>query len=238
MNILGRSLQPSSDQAPAPPVLSLSEPLFPEFSGETIDGLRHLVTRLLQKDKLPERLSIVSALRQEGVSYLAQALAATLAHDLNARVCLLDLNYWWPNERIQSEESQRSLSAVIAGQTSLEDALVRISWPEIAILPAGEIPRHSRSKAAHSQEIRELIDSLQKQFDHLILDVPAILSTPDSVALASLSDSACLVIRQGVTRKSDVSQALDEIEHLDVVGVIMNQVRLSTPAWLVKMLAT
>jgi Mrp family chromosome partitioning ATPase len=237
MNILGRSIHTAIDQTPSPPLPLLSEALFPEFPSGTIDGLRHLVTRLRQRDKLPERLSIVSAVRQEGVSYLAQALAATLAHDLNSRVCLVDLNYWWPNERIQSDKNKCTLSTVVAGQARLEDALLRTGWPEIAILPAGEVPRHSRSKVAHSREIRQVIETLQMQFDHLILDVPAILSTPDSVALASLSQSACLVIRQGVTRKDDVSHALDEIEHLDVVGVIMNQIRLETPAWLVKMLA-
>lgn len=237
MNIFGRSIHTAIEQAPSPPIPSLSEALFPEYPSETIDGLRHLVTRLRQRDRLPERLSIVSALRQEGVSYLAHALAATLAHDLSARVCLVDLNYWWPNEGFQSGENRCTLSAVIAGQARLDEALLHTGWPEIAILPAGEVPRHSRSKVAHSREIRAIIQDLQLQFDHLILDVPAILSTPDSVALASLSDSACLVIRQGVTSKDDVSRALDEIEHLDVVGVIMNQVRLATPAWLVKMLA-
>ena len=237
MNILGRSIYTSIDETSSPPIPSLSEALFPEYSSETIDGLRHLVTRLRQREKLPERLSIVSALRQEGVSYLAQALAATLAHDLDARVCLVDLNYWWPNERIQSGENKPTLSAVIAGQARLEDALLHTGWPEIAILPAGEVPRHSRSKVAHSQEIRQVIETLQMQFDHLILDVPAILSTPDAVALASLSQAACLVIRQGLTTKDDVSRALDEIEQLNVVGVIMNRVELATPSWLVKMLA-
>jgi len=50
-----------------------------KFSGEVVDNLRYMVTRILRNGQLPSRLSMVSALRGEGVTYLSQALAATIA---------------------------------------------------------------------------------------------------------------------------------------------------------------
>ncbi|NJO82711.1 MAG: CpsD/CapB family tyrosine-protein kinase, partial [Blastochloris sp.] len=63
----------------------------------------------------------------------------------------------------------------------------------------------------------------------VLLDIPAVLYTSDSIALASFSQSVALVTRQGVTPMNAVKSALDEIKHLPVLGVLLNQVRIYTP---------
>jgi Mrp family chromosome partitioning ATPase len=72
----------------------------------------------------------------------------------------------------------------------------------------------------------------------VILDIPAILATTDSVTLASLGNVACLVIQQGVTQVGDVSQALDEIEHLEIMGSVLNNIRIATPKPILKVLSS
>ena len=67
------------------------------------------------------------------------------------------------------------------------------------------------------------------------MDIPAILATNDAVPLASLGSACCLVIRQGVTWMEDVKLALDEIDHLSIMGVVMNKFKLNTPSFLVKL---
>jgi Mrp family chromosome partitioning ATPase len=84
----------------------------------------------------------------------------------------------------------------------------------------------------------QIIEDLSKEFDHLILDIPAIRATNDAVPLASLGDACCLVIRQGVTTAEDVRLTLDEIDHLPILGVILNRVRLKTPRVILKFIPT
>ena len=93
----------------------------------------------------------------------------------------------------------------------------------------------SRAKAARSQALLEIMESLSHRFDHLILDVPAVLASSDSAPLISLADGCCLVIRQGVTQTEDVRSALDTISHLQIYGVILNQVKVATPNLLMRL---
>jgi Mrp family chromosome partitioning ATPase len=108
----------------------------------------------------------------------------------------------------------------------------------MALVPAGELPIERRPVIARSQVLLQIMEQLSKEFDHLILDVPAVRATTDAVPLASLGDACCLVIRQGVTNAEDVRLALDEIDHLPILGVILNQVMLKTPKAILKFIPT
>jgi Mrp family chromosome partitioning ATPase len=66
----------------------------------------------------------------------------------------------------------------------------------------------------------------------VILDIPALLANSDAIALASLADAGFLVVRQGITPIALIKQALDEIKHLSMLGIVMNQTYFHTPRWL------
>jgi len=207
-----------------------------KFSGEVIDSLRYMVTRIMRNGQLPTRLAMVSALRGEGVTYISQALAATVANDMKARVCVVDLNWWWPSPIKLAARDNPGLAAVIAKEAKLDEVIEPTGWSNLALVPAGNMPVEHRPVTARSQELREIIDDLSTRFDYLILDIPAIHSTSDSIPLASLGDACCLVIRQGITTVEDVRLALDEIDHLPIIGVVMNRVKLATPASIAKLI--
>jgi Mrp family chromosome partitioning ATPase len=237
MKLLKRKTKSIMD---APPELIVPEangiPSF-QYPHEVVESVRQLISRLNKKGDLPKSLAMMAALRQEGTSYLSQALAATIAHDFNQRVCLVELNYWWPNPEFQFEGDERSLAAVIDKRMKLSKAVISTGWPNFNILPAGDIPSQTRPKVANSEEIREIIIELEDLYDYLILDIPAILATTNAVALASLASAACLVIHQGITHIEDVYQALDEVEHLNVIGVALNRSKFSSPKQLVRVIA-
>ena len=212
------------------------EPLW-AFPPDVVEGIRQMVARLFSKNGIPDRVAMVAALRKEGVTYLSRALAAVIANDLGHRVCLVDLNLWWPNPIEGDPEEPHSLAEVIAGRQRLNEVLIPTGWPNLTLLPAGEVPKEIRPTVAHSQALKDILQKLSEGYDHLVLDVPAILAATDAIPLASLASAACLVIRQGVTHGEDVARALDEIEHMQMVGVLMNQAKYATPKRLIKWLA-
>lgn len=202
---------------------------------ELIDSLRHLVTKMSRAQKMPQRLAVVSALRQEGVSYVTQALATIMAHDLNRRICLVDLNWWWPS--VQMRELARyypGLLPLLHGEINWEAAIAPTNHPHLSLLPAGMLPTMQRPVIARGVALQNAIIELSKHFDHLILDVPAILSSSDAIPLASLGDACCLVVQQGISSRSTVKRATTEIDHLPMLGVVMNRVQVSTPPWLLR----
>lgn len=178
---------------------------------------------------------MVSALRGEGVTYLSQALAATIAHDMKARICVVDLNWWWPSPAIMAATDNPGLAAVIAKEAKLDDVIAPTGWSNLVFIPAGDMAIEHRPVMARSQELQD-----DQQFEYpvrlLILDIPAIHSTSDAIPLASLGDACCLVVRQGITTVEDVRLGLDEIDHIPMLGVVLNRVKLATPTFVTKLI--
>lgn len=209
-----------------------------QFSGTTIDNMRAMINRIKRQGEFPARLAVVSALRQEGVTYISRALATTLAHDSTQKVCVVDTNWWWPSSTDLVAVDNPGLAGVISGEASLNEIIAPSGWSNLVLVPAGNIQRQLRPVMARSNALKEILDELAAQYDHLILDVPAIKSTSDAVPLVSLTDACCVVIQHGVTTVEDISLALDEIAHLKMLGVILNRVKLSTPEKLLKYIPT
>lgn len=212
------------------------------FPPEVIESLRRTLSRLISKKTLPARLALVAALRQEGVSYLSRALATTMANDLGASVCVVELNWWWPDETLQAPvEAGRNgrpggLAEVLTEDLKLESAIMHTNRANLDILPAGRMPVANRPIMARSTLLKEILYQLSEQYEYLILDIPAIAATNDAIPLASLGDACCMVIHQGVTPVEKVRSALDEIDHLTVLGVILNKVKIATPSFLIHLI--
>ncbi len=212
------------------------------FPAEVTESLRRTLSRLISKKSLPARLALVASLRQEGVTYLSRALATTMANDLGASVCVVELNWWWPDETLLApletglDDRRKGLADVLAEELKLEEAILHTSRPNLDILPAGRMPVANRPIMVRSTLLKEILYQLSEQYEYLILDVPSISATNDAIPLASLGDACCMVIHQGVTTIKKVRSALDEIDHLNILGVILNKVELATPAFLVNLI--
>lgn len=227
------------------------------FPEELLDNLRRMVTRIHYKDKLPKIISLTSAIRQEGVTYISWAMGATIAADLQKTVCVVELNWWFPTEQLlftqkdsvaavlngerkrdnHLEHGRRcwaGLAAVLNGERELDNVRIPTNIENLSLLPAGHMPRTQRTVWARSRELQEVVAQLSEQFDYVLLDVPAVRTTSDAIPLASLGDACSLVVRQGVTNITDVRLALDDIAHLPVLGVIMNFVAFETPSFITK----
>lgn len=199
------------------------------FATDLVESLRHMITRLTRTEPLPPRVALTAALREEGVTTISEALATTIAHDLGARVCIVDLNWWWSAASPLVAADNAGLAAVLKEEATLDDVIAPTGWSNLAYVPAGELPQHQRPVTARSPELKQILAALEQRFDHLLLDVPAILATNDAVPLVSLAPACCLVVRQGVTSVENVQRALREIDHLTLLGVVLNQARLATP---------
>lgn len=230
------------------------------FDAEVVDSLRLMSTELICEGGLPQRLVVASALQGEGATYTTLALAATLANDMADQFCVVDLNWWSPgviaqfdpakhtraarrrlkakaallpeSEAVKALSGHPGVAQVIQGKATLDEALLPTNLPNLRLLPAGELAFKERPVLARSAGLRTLIDHLSERFDYLLLDVPSILSTSDAIVLASLGDACCMVVRQGLTPTPIVQRALDQIKHLKMLGIILNQVTIKTPAWL------
>lgn len=234
------------------------------FDADVVQSIRYMATELTLNRNLPRRVAMLAALRGEGVTHTAVALGAVLASDTGARVCVVELNWWAPGlialldpalsadvsakgkkRRTKDKDAAPAVSAALAGRPGLaqvftsdvpiDEVILHSNMPNLDLIPAGEVPVARRPSLARNPRLRELLEQLAGSYDHLILDIPAVRTTSDAIALAALSDACIVVTRQGVTSTINVQQALDDVKSLSMLGVVLNKVAVSTPSWLLNL---
>jgi capsular exopolysaccharide synthesis family protein len=123
------------------------------------------------------------------------------------------------------------LSNVLTGSCTLQQAITRTPiLPNLFILPAGTPPPNPAELLA-SPHMKQVLDQLQEQYDHIVIDTPPTLSVTDAVVLSQRADAIVLVIRSGQTTKQALRRSRDILVQVNakVSGVLLNAVDLSSP---------
>jgi polysaccharide biosynthesis transport protein len=179
----------------------------------------------------PKVIMITSALPQEGKTTTSINCAVVLAQK-GVRVLLIDADLRRPSIHKTLGMGPRSgLSNVLTGSATLEQATTRSSvLPNLSILPAGTPPPNPAELLA-SSNMRNLLDEVRGQYDHIVVDTPPALSVTDAVVLSPRADSIVLVIRSGHTTKQALRRSRDIFMQVNakVSGVLLNAVDLSSP---------
>jgi len=120
---------------------------------------------------------------------------------------------------------------VLTGSATLEQAITRSTvLPNLNILPAGTPPPNPAELLA-STNMRDVLEQLRGQYDHIVVDTPPTLSVTDAVVLSPRADAIVLVIRSGQTTKQALRRSRDILMQVNakVSGVLLNAVDLSSP---------
>jgi non-specific protein-tyrosine kinase len=170
---------------------------------------------------------VVSALPGEGVSTVSSVFASVLSLDSQSAICRVDLSW--------ASSSHPGVYEVVMGERELDEVLV---WSgTFATLPCGGGSVAERHQLARSEGLDKLIATLASRFQHVVLDVPAILTGSDGLAMMRLVDAYVLVVKHGVTTLQQVQTATAQLESVPQLGSVLNQARIRTPRPLSRWLA-
>jgi len=179
----------------------------------------------------PKVIMVTSARPQEGKTTTAINSAIVLAQK-GVRVLLIDADLRRPSVHKTLGMGPRSgLSNVLTGSATLQQTItVSPVLPNLFILPAGTPPPNPAELLA-SANMKQVLDELREQFDHVVVDTPPTLSVTDAVVLSPRVDAIILVIRSGQTTKQALRRARDILLQVNahVTGVLLNAVDLTSP---------
>lgn len=179
----------------------------------------------------PKVILITSALPQEGKTTTSINTSIVLGQK-GVRVLLIDADLRRPGVHKTLGMGPRSgLSNVLTGSASLQQAIARSTLvPNLSVLPAGTPPPNPAELLA-SANMKDALNELREQYDHIIIDTPPTLSVTDAVVLATRADAVVLVIRSGQTTKGALRRARDILTQVNarVTGVLLNAVDLTSP---------
>jgi len=179
----------------------------------------------------PKVIMVTSARPQEGKTTTAINSAIVLAQK-GVRVLLVDADLRRPSVHKTLGMGPRSgLSNVLTGNATLEQAIAPSPiLPNLFVLAAGSPPPNPAELLA-SSNMKDVLNELREQFDHVVIDTPPTLSVTDAVVLSPRVDAIILVIRSGQTTKQALRRARDILMQVNahVTGVLLNAVDLTSP---------
>jgi succinoglycan biosynthesis transport protein ExoP len=175
-------------------------------------------------------IGITSTLPAEGKSTVASNLAQLIAHGGN-RILLLDGDLRNPSAtRALAPDATAGVLEVLKGKLALDDALYIDDVTGLHFLPAV-----MSGRAAHTSEIlgssafQNLIETLRKTYDYVIIDFPPLAPVVDVRATTLVVDFYLYVVEWGKTRTNLVQDRLlgcPEI-HDRLLGVVLNKANIN-----------
>ena len=178
----------------------------------------------------PQVLVFTSALPQDGKTMTSVNTALVMAKQ-GKRVLLVDADLRRPSiHKVFGLRPEVGLSNVLSGGAKWNDAVQPTMQANLFLLPSGPLPPHP-SELLGSGSMQDLIREWRKEYDHIILDSPPVLSVTDAVLLAVQADMVTLVVRAGQTTMGAVRNARDLLLHLKAPlrGIVLNAVDLQSP---------
>ena len=78
--------------------------------------------------------------------------------------------------------------------------------------------------------MRDVLNELREQYDHIVIDTPPTLSVTDAVVMSTNADSVVLVIRSGQTTRQALRRARDLLVRVNarIAGVLLNAADLKS----------
>ncbi len=162
---------------------------------------------------------MASAAPGDGTSTVARNCAMALGQGLSERVVLIDANLRTPSQHTALDIARSDgLTDVLAGDVALRSAVISDLQSGFSLLASGRPTR--RPQHLFTQSIfRDAIQTLQSEFDWVIIDSPPLTAYPDAACLAGAADGAVLVLRAESTRW-EVAEAATHILNRSGIGLV------------------
>jgi len=178
--------------------------------------------RQMQQHKGLKKVLVTSTLPEEGKSMVSANLAVTLARKESQKILLLEGDLRRPTLPLQLGVAVNpGLSEWLQADYGPFANIYRLGEAGCWFVPAGS-PPDNPLELMQSGKLSALIERLESLFDWIIIDSPPVLPLADTSVWARLADGVLLVTREGTTEKGQLKRGLQALEHLKLLGAVIN----------------
>lgn len=168
-------------------------------------------------------IEISSSYPGEGKSITSANVAIAMAQT-GAKVLLIDCDLRKSvQHKIFKVENKLGLSSILGKMVTFEDCVHKKVTKNLDLISSGPIPPNP-SELIASQNMKNFIEEVQKNYDYVIVDTPPIGVVSDALELSQYTGGLVIVTRQGVTTYEDVKRTLSSAKFLNVniLGLVVN----------------
>lgn len=196
------------------------------------EAFRQLRTSILLSTAghAPKSLLVTSSLPAEGKTTTAINTAISLAQT-GAKVLIIDADMRRPRlHSVFDISNAQGLSTLLSNELTEEETLEVIQFDQTAklhLLPSGPLPPNP-AELIGSEQMSNLLKTVQNNFTHVVVDSPPIASFTDGVLIASMVDGVILVVHSGKSSRQVVRRSRQLLVDIGakVFGVVLNNVNL------------
>jgi capsular exopolysaccharide synthesis family protein len=191
------------------------------------ESYRSLRTKLLfSKADFPKKTIVITSTGpKEGKSTTAVNLGMALAQ-AEQSVLLVDADLRRPVlHQVFGTDRNKGLSAVLAEEMTIDEAIVETGIPNLSLLAAGMLSANP-SEILGASRMKELTDQIRERYDIALFDSAPLLGMTDTVVLTTEADATVLVIKTGSPTRKALKIALAQLEQVgaEICGVVLNNV--------------
>lgn len=189
------------------------------------EAFRRLRTTFLSRgnDRDLQTVLVTSAVRGEGKSAVVANFGRVIAQS-GRRVLVVDADLRLPSlSKAMGAQDAVGLTDVLRGMAP--GAAIRpLDGTSLFVLPAGRSTANPVEVLA-SEDMRELIGELERSFDVLLIDSPALLAVSDPLVLVPHVQSVLFVVSYGRARREDVRSASEQLMQMNPrsVSILVNR---------------
>jgi capsular exopolysaccharide synthesis family protein len=199
-----------------------------EANSSMAESYRQLRTALLLSSAghAPRTILFTSSQPAEGKTTTAVNTAISLAQT-GAAVLIIDADLRRPRiHKVFSLKNNSGLSSFLAGEGELASQ-IQVAMPNLFVLPVGPLPPNP-AELLGSVRMKQVIETLAANFDHIIIDSPPVASFADSLILSSLVDGVIIVVKGGVTPREMAQRTKAHLQSVGarILGAVINQIKL------------
>ena len=200
-----------------------------DYSGN--EAFNTLSTNLSFAGENIKKIMLTSCHASEGKSYLSINLARTLAQR-GKRVALVDadlrrsmINSVYGVRFEHEKSSGNGLSHFLAGMVGMDEVIYQTDITNMLMVPVGrEVP--NPLPLLSSRHFAELLDTLAKMVDYVIVDAPPVGMVIDAAEIAKFCDGTMIAVHYNDVRRQELLDVKQQIEQsgCPILGTVLNQV--------------
>ena len=198
-----------------------------EYSYAMNEEIKTFRTNIQFAGKDKQVILVTSCIQGEGKSGTAFKLARSLT-ELKKKVLLIDadLRASVMNGKIIGPRPKVGLSHFLSGQAQFSEIMYSTNVRGLYTCIAGPVPPNP-TELLSSKLFSDMIESMRKTFDYIIIDSAPMGLVVDAAILARQSDAIVMVMESGVIKKKDAQNVKQKLEETGcpLLGVVLTKVK-------------
>jgi len=124
------------------------------------------------------------------------------------------------------------LSELLSGQADLQKVLHKTPVANLDVITRGKSPTNP-SEILSSNQFKELLEQLQSQYDHIIIDTPPVLAVTDGIIISQYTGVNLIVARYAKSQMKELELTLNRFEQagVKVNGFILNDIQRASAGY-------